>query len=369
MRTFRVFRDTNGRERAVKQGWSWLGFFFGSLWALFSGLWVIGAVMLPVELLLTMAGGIVNDPYAYDPYNPANPIILAILLIPLGIRIIFGCCGNGWKAAALERQGFSEVASLKATGKAQAISLAREEEAALVTRPMAAFAAIDRGPEIRPEDRPEPPRFARTRDDTVPAQPSASPDTRSTDTFRLILAALIGGAVCLTGVGLVPAGILLLGLAMALKSGRPGPLKTATGLVSGFGLVLLILSTGAGIVLTVLSSTSDPDASTFSSYSRMSDLAMIAFGVAGLALAAVLALHHLWLSPLLRQFDAIRAGLLGVRLPKPPQREPGQKIMSRDGLQTYSVADELAKWHALRGEGVIDEDEYQKARSRLLKTD
>ena len=47
MRSFNVFSDGGGDYRAVKQGWCWPAFFFGSIWALFSGMWLAALLLLP----------------------------------------------------------------------------------------------------------------------------------------------------------------------------------------------------------------------------------------------------------------------------------------------------------------------------------
>ena len=188
------------------------------------------------------------------------------------------------------------------------------------------------------------------------------------DSFLLIFAAIIGIAVCTSIVGLLPAGILVFGLVMSLKGGNTAYLKTSTKLVSGFGKALLVLSAAVGCLFFILFLSAGSrelfyrDSVSF--YPGRVSLA--AFIVAALSWAAVLALRYLWLNPLLRQFDAIRSFLFGIQIPEMPKRPKVQKIMSRDGLQPYSVADEIAKWKALHDQGVIDDDEYRQARSRLL---
>jgi len=67
VRKFNVYRDEDGIYEAVKKGWCWPAFFFGSIWALFSGLWVAAFFIFPIDFLLTVAGNRSGDPYVSDP--------------------------------------------------------------------------------------------------------------------------------------------------------------------------------------------------------------------------------------------------------------------------------------------------------------
>jgi len=127
MRSFNVFSDGGGDYRAVKQGWCWPAFFFGSIWALFSGLWLTALLMFPIEFVFSIVGN--NAHGALDPYEgydeTARLVVLAVLCIPLVIRVVLGIVGNPWRARKLRRLGFSHVGRVKADGKAHAISLCK----------------------------------------------------------------------------------------------------------------------------------------------------------------------------------------------------------------------------------------------------
>lgn len=45
----------------------------------------------------------------------------------------------------------------------------------------------------------------------------------------------------------------------------------------------------------------------------------------------------------------------------------GLSIMGRDGLSSYSTADEMIKWKKLFDEGVVSEEEYQDAVDKIMK--
>ena len=44
------------------------------------------------------------------------------------------------------------------------------------------------------------------------------------------------------------------------------------------------------------------------------------------------------------------------------------KIIKGENLRSYSVADELSKWAKLRDEGIVSDQEFQEARSKILQS-
>ncbi|WP_287002818.1 DUF2628 domain-containing protein [Sphingobium sp.] len=340
MRKFNVYRDEDGIYEAVKKGWCWPAFFFGSIWALFSGLWVAAFFIFPIDFLLTVAGNRSGDPYdRYD--EAANLIILVIFSIPLLLRVLLGACGNKWRGQKLCRLGYAHIGRVVADGKEHAISMCKAERNADVVAPVTEVPAYQNAA-ARSEVEVGEGQMCSAAVNEIPPH--------VLDGFLLFLAVLIGVAACASVVGLLPAGILLGGLFASLKGGNQYYLKKATWLVSGFGYVILTISAAIGVVLLFIEIQN----------------AAIAFWISGLSFATICALRYLWLNPLLRQFKSIRTFVFGIQIPDIPKRPKAQKIITRSGLQTYSVADEIAKWKALHDQGVIDDDEYRQARSRLL---
>jgi hypothetical protein len=77
--------------------------------------------------------------------------------------------------------------------------------------------------------------------------------------------------------------------------------------------------------------------------------------------SVALIIEILWIGPFTRQLPVWRA----ARALKKPNAKK-KRIIGRDSLSPYSVADELLKWSKLREDGLITEDEYQEARMKLL---
>ena len=126
MRSFNVYEKNDGTCKAVKNGWSWPAFFFGSIWAIFTQLWLIGLLLLPVELLLQILMNIIGEIQrnASGSYAETTEIIVGVVaLIAMSIRIIFGVYGNAWKRKRLEKSNYRLVKSLEASSKDNAVSL------------------------------------------------------------------------------------------------------------------------------------------------------------------------------------------------------------------------------------------------------
>ena len=85
-------------------------------------------------------------------------------------------------------------------------------------------------------------------------------------------------------------------------------------------------------------------------------------GAGGIGLVALI-IEFLWIGPFTRQLPIWRAGHAHKKIDTKNNR-----IIGRDSLTPYSVADELLKWAKLGDDGHITEDEYQKARMTLLNS-
>ena len=125
MKSFDIYVKNGTVNKAVKRGWSWPAFFFGSVWALCVRLWLLGLLLLPVELLLTFLARINDEILRNASGNYAETVSLVgglISLVFLAIRILFGGFGNAWKRKALERKGFQHAKLVKASDKKEALS-------------------------------------------------------------------------------------------------------------------------------------------------------------------------------------------------------------------------------------------------------
>lgn len=81
----------------IKEGFSWGGFLFGMIWALWHRLWIEAAALLA----LTLAVGVIAD------YIALSETIEAAVM--LTIAVLIGCSGNDWRRESLRQSGYHEV--------------------------------------------------------------------------------------------------------------------------------------------------------------------------------------------------------------------------------------------------------------------
>lgn len=111
-KTFKVF--SNGRQTfAVKQGWSWPGFFFSWIWAFTKSLHVAGALALVVFIIAGALNSGKSDP---TPGDTACSLVCLVLII------FFGAKGNQWWENRLSKNGYALRGEVKASNPTDAIS-------------------------------------------------------------------------------------------------------------------------------------------------------------------------------------------------------------------------------------------------------
>jgi hypothetical protein len=83
----------------VKTGFSWPAFFFGTLWAVAKGLWLVALAMLVLEAVVWFWSG-------YAEARGADGLALAGLVFQVAYRVLVGRHANAWWRAKLVRQGY-----------------------------------------------------------------------------------------------------------------------------------------------------------------------------------------------------------------------------------------------------------------------
>lgn len=170
------------------------------------------------------------------------------------------------------------------------------------------------------------------------------------DNLKLILAGLLGLGSCLTIVGIVPVAILLIGAALAYKSGDISNARTTTRFVQ-FVLGLASLLSWAVALYQLGSSSFDSD-----------ETAQIAFVVGLLGILLVWLLNVLWCRPIERSLERRQA----ISRQNAKSASEGPSIMAREALAPYSTADELLKWKRLLDEDLITREEFDEARAKII---
>jgi len=177
VKTFDILQHPSGKVRAVKQGVSWPGFFFSSIWCLFKDLPVLGIVLFLTQCVLAVI--------------PRIGLPLSLLVnVTLAIR------GNAMRKNKLIRLGYVPVSTVSAQGPAAAIA----QSGSGVTAPAAIPAApeapvVSQAPSASPEVMP-----------AVPFPDEPAPTViASIDQFipsGTVVMAYHGALVCTEGAGL-----------------------------------------------------------------------------------------------------------------------------------------------------------------------
>jgi len=109
MKKFKVYSNGTGLV-AVKQGWSWPGFFFTWIWALTKSLWLPAIVIIIVNLICLKI---------------PNATLIFIIA-----AVVFGKKGNQWWEKLLLKKGYTELTTVQAANPKNAVILAQQNGSA-----------------------------------------------------------------------------------------------------------------------------------------------------------------------------------------------------------------------------------------------
>lgn len=175
-----------------------------------------------------------------------------------------------------------------------------------------------------------------------------STEHSASDNGKLIIASFGLIALCISLAGALPAILLIIGLVLAWRSGDAKNLAVTARI---FQALLLI----GAVVLTYNFLDTPFDLESEWNY-RPEPIYVALASVAG-----ALFCDYLWTSPLTRKVEARQAAKEDeARQVKAPA------IIQRESRASFSTADELKKWLALKHEGAITEEAYQVARAKIL---
>lgn len=112
MKKYTMFEYPTGKIEAVKQGWSWPGFFFTIIWAFFKRMWMLGGILVFAEFVLPYLIGAKEGEFL------GNLIEFILWLVNLIMPFVFGANGNHWREQNLLRRGYEcRVAVTAATAE------------------------------------------------------------------------------------------------------------------------------------------------------------------------------------------------------------------------------------------------------------
>jgi hypothetical protein len=120
MKTYKIFASPLGSNEAVKQGWSWPGFFFNIIWAYVKKLWILGTSMLVLFIVLGVIEGGIE---ASSGVEAAAGMSIFSSILSLIVSVIFGANGNQWRENNLLSRGFEYRDTVKAENPEAGLAL------------------------------------------------------------------------------------------------------------------------------------------------------------------------------------------------------------------------------------------------------
>jgi hypothetical protein len=112
MKTYKIFSNPQGNHKAIKQGWSWPGFFFTAIWAAFKRMWWLA---IGTFLLIGIIGSVFDQ---METEVGFIPFIVNLLLF-----IVYGINGNKWWEKKLISHGYDYQDTINAGNHEAAIAL------------------------------------------------------------------------------------------------------------------------------------------------------------------------------------------------------------------------------------------------------
>lgn len=127
MKNYNIYKHSDGKIEAVKQGWSWPAFFFGGIWALIKQLWMVAGLIFAYAIISSIIIQSVTPPYDYYEYGGGDSSQAFLLqnislLIQLGIAVYLGIKGNSLREANLIKRGYECIGNINAVNPDSAIS-------------------------------------------------------------------------------------------------------------------------------------------------------------------------------------------------------------------------------------------------------
>ncbi|GEN25605.1 hypothetical protein HCU01_35540 [Halomonas cupida] len=120
MKTFEIHEHPDLGLKAVKDGWSWPGFFFGLFWLLYKTMW----------LAATVVGGVGIVVFFLPPeYAMVSNVVGLMVSLVLGIN------GNGMYANVLASRGFQCHDVVEASNPGQALAFYSQRRDQGITQP------------------------------------------------------------------------------------------------------------------------------------------------------------------------------------------------------------------------------------------
>lgn len=111
MKEYKIYANPQGRIEAVKEGWSWLAFFFALPWVLIKRMWARSIGLFFLSFIL---GGVAAIGEGLEWFS---------MILGLIICIVCGVKGNKWREKNLPSRGYEYKDTVSASTPEGAIAL------------------------------------------------------------------------------------------------------------------------------------------------------------------------------------------------------------------------------------------------------
>jgi len=109
---------SQGKYKAVKNGFSWSAMLFGTIWAWINGMVGVGLCLLFLAILLKIVGAFLGA------IGGGAGAIFSLFLIDIPVLVWIGKSGNNWKKSSLEKKGYKLMqANAPASSPSEAIQI------------------------------------------------------------------------------------------------------------------------------------------------------------------------------------------------------------------------------------------------------
>ena len=120
MKTYNICKSPTGAIEAVKQGWSWPGFFFPMIWAFVKGLNGIGTAIFMAAIFLRTV--------SVDSKTTNTLLTLGVI----AVSIWLGVRGNELRVNRLRKKGYDLIKTVSAETPGGAVAAFMKEQNATV---------------------------------------------------------------------------------------------------------------------------------------------------------------------------------------------------------------------------------------------
>lgn len=195
-------------------------------------------------------------------------------------------------------------------------------------------------------------------------RPLATGDQAKVFVFALLMAPTIFAFV-----GILPAIFIAFGVVLLKKNRDFSAIETSVRLVFGYLSICLVI-----ILAIALYSLAEPATTGYAARApgpEREEVVLALLILLAINIAYIVFVKTLYLSPLRRHREWVaNNGIFSNASRRPRLGGSGSdvKIIKGESMRSYSVADELSKWAKLRDDGVVSEQEFKEARSKILQS-